>query len=311
MARQPARAASGLAASCSAEKDGQSAVNRFVRVERDPREQRNARIAGHQFECSTPNNAAAMMNSPAASAQRCSTDPARASPRPAPWPAVRGFAASNRRSTIRLKSIAQVRASTMHTATSRSWPANRPHVVPGSRARKAAKIANGIAKTECASLMSPAASRIHGRSAGAMETVCASTWAIGPSVDSAMADPMRLSVGPDRPLHPVPRPGVGVECHTDRTLFEFLVLEGAQAGLSWETILKKRDRYREVFAGFDATRVARFTPVRSAAALDPGIVRHRGKVEGAIANARAFLRVQRSTAPSTRICGDSWTARPW
>lgn len=86
----------------------------------------------------------------------------------------------------------------------------------------------------------------------------------------------------------------GVECHTDRTLFEFLVLEGAQAGLSWETILKKRDRYREVFAGFDAARVARFTPVRVERLLqDPGIVRHRGKVEGAIVNARAFLRVQR------------------
>ena len=85
----------------------------------------------------------------------------------------------------------------------------------------------------------------------------------------------------------------GVPRHDEATLFEFLVLEGAQAGLSWETILKKRARYREVFADFDAARVARFTPARVEKLMaDPGIVRHRGKVEGAIASARAFLLVQ-------------------
>ncbi|HEU5171081.1 MAG TPA: DNA-3-methyladenine glycosylase I [Gemmatimonadales bacterium] len=86
----------------------------------------------------------------------------------------------------------------------------------------------------------------------------------------------------------------GVPVHDDRVLFEFLTLEGAQAGLSWETILKKRARYRQVFAGFDPARVARFTPARTLRLLaDPGIVRHRGKIESTILNARALLAVQR------------------
>jgi DNA-3-methyladenine glycosylase I len=85
----------------------------------------------------------------------------------------------------------------------------------------------------------------------------------------------------------------GVPVHDDRTLFEFLVLEGAQAGLSWETILRKRERYREVFAGFDPARVARFDRRRIGRILrDPGVVRNRLKVEGAVRNAKAFLRVQ-------------------
>lgn len=85
----------------------------------------------------------------------------------------------------------------------------------------------------------------------------------------------------------------GVPVHDDRTLLEFIILEGAQAGLSWETILRKRERYREVFAGFDAAELARFTPARiDRLLLDPGIVRHRGKVAAAVANARAFLDVQ-------------------
>jgi DNA-3-methyladenine glycosylase I len=84
----------------------------------------------------------------------------------------------------------------------------------------------------------------------------------------------------------------GVPVHDDRTLFEFLILEGAQAGLSWETILRKRLRYREVFEGFDPTRVARFTAARVAKLLrDPGIVRNRLKVESAVSNARALLAV--------------------
>jgi DNA-3-methyladenine glycosylase I len=86
----------------------------------------------------------------------------------------------------------------------------------------------------------------------------------------------------------------GVPVHDDRTLFEFLVLEGAQAGLSWETILRKRARYREVFADFDPARVARYTEARIARLLrDPGIVRNRLKVRSTVTNARAFLVVQR------------------
>ena len=86
----------------------------------------------------------------------------------------------------------------------------------------------------------------------------------------------------------------GVPIHDERTLFEFLILEGAQAGLSWETILKKRSRYREVFAGFDPARVARYTAARAARLLrDPGIVRNRLKVQSTVTNARAFLAVQR------------------
>jgi DNA-3-methyladenine glycosylase I len=85
----------------------------------------------------------------------------------------------------------------------------------------------------------------------------------------------------------------GVPVHDDRTLFEFLVLEGAQAGLSWETILRKRDTYRAAYAGFDPVRVARFTPARIERLLhDPGIVRNRLKIESAVSNARAFLAVQ-------------------
>lgn len=87
----------------------------------------------------------------------------------------------------------------------------------------------------------------------------------------------------------------GVPVHDDRRHFEFLVLEGAQAGLSWITILRKRERYREVFAGFDPGRVARFGRREIEAALrDPGIVRNRLKVEGAVRNARAFLALQES-----------------
>jgi DNA-3-methyladenine glycosylase I len=86
----------------------------------------------------------------------------------------------------------------------------------------------------------------------------------------------------------------GVPAHDDRTLFEFLILEGAQAGLSWTTILKKRDGYRRAFAGFDPARVARYTTARAARLLaDPAIVRNRAKIEATVANARAFLAVQR------------------
>ena len=86
----------------------------------------------------------------------------------------------------------------------------------------------------------------------------------------------------------------GVPVHDDQILFEFLTLEGAQAGLSWEMILKKREAYREAFVGFDPARVARFTPSRVERLLqNPGIVRNRLKVAGTVRNAKAFLAVQR------------------
>jgi len=86
----------------------------------------------------------------------------------------------------------------------------------------------------------------------------------------------------------------GVPLHDDQRLFEFLVLEGAQAGLSWETILKKRDTYRTAFDDFDPARVARYTTRKVEKLLaDPGIVRNRLKVESAVSNAKAFLDVQK------------------
>jgi DNA-3-methyladenine glycosylase I len=85
----------------------------------------------------------------------------------------------------------------------------------------------------------------------------------------------------------------GVPVHDDRTLFEFVILEGAQAGLSWITILRKREGYRKAFAGFDPEKVARFG-ARDLARLmaDASIVRNRAKIEAAIGNARALLEVQ-------------------
>jgi DNA-3-methyladenine glycosylase I len=85
----------------------------------------------------------------------------------------------------------------------------------------------------------------------------------------------------------------GVPVWDDRTQFEFLILEGAQAGLSWSTILNKRGGYRKNFADFDASKVARFTEKRvEKILLDPGIVRNRLKVNSAVSNAKAFLQVQ-------------------
>jgi DNA-3-methyladenine glycosylase I len=86
----------------------------------------------------------------------------------------------------------------------------------------------------------------------------------------------------------------GVPAHDDNRLFEFLILEGAQAGLSWKTILNKREGYREAFAGFDPARVARFTGRRRTILMqNPGIVRNRLKIESTISNARAFLEVRK------------------
>jgi DNA-3-methyladenine glycosylase I len=86
----------------------------------------------------------------------------------------------------------------------------------------------------------------------------------------------------------------GVPVHDDRTLFEFLILEGAQAGLSWITILKRRDGYRRAFANFDPKRVAKFDARRRAQLMkDPGIIRNRLKIESAVRNANACLAVQK------------------
>jgi DNA-3-methyladenine glycosylase I len=84
----------------------------------------------------------------------------------------------------------------------------------------------------------------------------------------------------------------GVPVHDDQKHFEFLILEGAQAGLSWSTILRKREGYRKAFAGFDPAKVARFRPARiEKMLLDPGIIRNRMKVECAVSNARQFLQL--------------------
>ena len=86
----------------------------------------------------------------------------------------------------------------------------------------------------------------------------------------------------------------GVPVHDDRVLFEFLILEGAQAGLSWETILKKRENYRRAFDRFDARKIARYDARKSRSLLkDPGIVRNRLKISATISNAKAFLAVQK------------------
>ena len=85
----------------------------------------------------------------------------------------------------------------------------------------------------------------------------------------------------------------GVPVHDDRTLFEFLILEGAQAGLSWSTILNKRENYRRAFEGFDAERIAHYQAKKIRSLLaDPGIVRNKLKIAAAVENAKAFLRVE-------------------
>lgn len=98
------------------------------------------------------------------------------------------------------------------------------------------------------------------------------------------------SAGPSLPYHDEEW---GVPVHDDRTLFEFLILEGAQAGLSWSTILNKRDNYRRAFDRFEPGRVARYDSRKILALLkNPGIVRNKLKITSAVGNAKAFLRVQ-------------------
>ena len=95
----------------------------------------------------------------------------------------------------------------------------------------------------------------------------------------------------------------GVPVHDDRKHFEFLILEGAQAGLSWSTVLKKREAYRRAFAGFDPARVARFTAQRIEKLIqDPGIIRNRLKIESSVRNAKAFLKIQEEFSSFDNFC---------
>lgn len=108
----------------------------------------------------------------------------------------------------------------------------------------------------------------------------------------------------------------GVPAHDDRTLFEFLILEGAQAGLSWDTILRKRENYRAAFDGFDPRRVAQFDRKKVQALLrDPGIIRNRLKVASSVENARAFLKIQEEFGSFDRyiwqFAGGHPVINPW
>jgi DNA-3-methyladenine glycosylase I len=103
----------------------------------------------------------------------------------------------------------------------------------------------------------------------------------------------------------------GVPLRDDRKLFEFLVLEGMQAGLSWLTVLKKRERFREAFDGFDPERVARYGRAKLRVLLgDAGIIRNRLKLEAAVANANAFLRVQEEHGNFARFMWEFVGGRP-
>jgi DNA-3-methyladenine glycosylase I len=103
----------------------------------------------------------------------------------------------------------------------------------------------------------------------------------------------------------------GVPVHDDGTLFEFLILEGAQAGLSWETILNKRENYRAAFDGFDAQRVARYDRRKIAELLkNPGIVRNRLKIASAVRNARALQRIQKEYGSFDRYVWQFVDGRP-
>ena len=103
----------------------------------------------------------------------------------------------------------------------------------------------------------------------------------------------------------------GVPVHDDRVHFEFLLLEGAQAGLSWAIVLKKREGYRRAFSEFDPAKVARYTSKRiEKLILDPGIVRNRLKIAGAVRNARAFLEIQKEFGTFDAYCWRFVGGRP-
>jgi DNA-3-methyladenine glycosylase I len=93
----------------------------------------------------------------------------------------------------------------------------------------------------------------------------------------------------------------GVPLHDDRRLFEFLILEGAQAGLSWDTILAKRENYRKAFDGFDFVKIARYDPKKKKALLsNAGIVRNRAKIEATVVNARCFIALRKEFGSFSR-----------
>jgi DNA-3-methyladenine glycosylase I len=103
----------------------------------------------------------------------------------------------------------------------------------------------------------------------------------------------------------------GVPLHDDRGLFEFLVLEGAQAGLSWDTILRKRDAYREAFDNFDPVKIARYTDAKCAKLLqNDGIIRNRLKIASAVSNAKAFLKVQKEFGSFDKYIWDFVGGKP-
>ena len=103
----------------------------------------------------------------------------------------------------------------------------------------------------------------------------------------------------------------GVPVHDDRRLFEMLILEGAQAGLSWITILRRREGYRRAFDGFDPERIARYTARKKAALLqDEGIIRNRAKVDAAVQNARAFLEIREEGSDFDRFLWDLVGGKP-
>jgi len=103
----------------------------------------------------------------------------------------------------------------------------------------------------------------------------------------------------------------GTPVHDDRRHFEFLLLEGAQAGLSWSTILHRRPGYDRAFDGFDPAKIARYSPARRRAlARDPGIIRNKRKIESAVSNARAFLAVQREFGTFDDYCWRFVGGRP-
>jgi len=103
----------------------------------------------------------------------------------------------------------------------------------------------------------------------------------------------------------------GVPTHDDRTHFEFLVLEAAQAGLSWSIVLNKREGYRRAFSGFDPEKVARYSPARiDKLTADPGIVRNRLKIAAAVKNAREFLAVQKEYGTFDAYCWQFVDGRP-
>ena len=103
----------------------------------------------------------------------------------------------------------------------------------------------------------------------------------------------------------------GVPVHDDQRFFEFLILEGAQAGLSWDTILRKRDAYRETFDGFDPVRVARYSDAKREKLLqNEGIIRNRLKIASAVSNAKSFLKVQDEVGSFDRYIWDFVGGKP-